>query len=59
MLLVLMLLNLLAMFFAKPMRKYTGMPLQLLGTVPGIIQVALGLQIIVAGLRGLGVWLSG
>jgi multiple antibiotic resistance protein len=53
-LLILMLLNLLAMLFAKPVLKYAGMPLQLLGTVLGIIQVALGLQIIVAGLRGLG-----
>jgi small neutral amino acid transporter SnatA (MarC family) len=53
-LMVLMLLNLVAMLFAKPLLKYAGMPLQLLGTVPGIIQVALGLQIIVAGLRGLG-----
>jgi small neutral amino acid transporter SnatA (MarC family) len=53
-LLVLMLLNLVAMLFAKPLLKYAGMPLQLLGTVLGIIQVALGLQIIVMGLRGLG-----
>jgi len=55
-LLVLMLLDLVAMLFAKPVLKYAGMPLQLLGTVLGIIQVALGLQIIMAGLRGLGVW---
>jgi small neutral amino acid transporter SnatA (MarC family) len=55
-LLALMLLNLLAMLFAKPVLKYAGMPLQLLGTVLGIIQVALGLQIIMAGLRGLGIW---
>jgi small neutral amino acid transporter SnatA (MarC family) len=55
-LLGLMLLNLVAMLFAKPVLKYAGMPLQLLGTVLGIIQVALGLQIIVVGLRGLGLW---
>ena len=55
-LLVLMLLDLFAMLFAKPVLKYAGMPLQLLGTVLGIIQVTLGLQIIVAGLRGLGLW---
>ena len=55
-LLLLMLLNLLAMLYAKPVLKYAGMPLQLLGTVLGIIQVALGLQIIVAGLRGLSLW---
>lgn len=54
-LLGLMLLDLVAMLFAEPVLKYAGMPLQLLGTVLGIIQVALGLQIIVAGLRGLGV----
>ncbi len=53
-LLGLMLLDLVAMLFAKPVLKYAGMPLQLLGTVLGIIQVALGLQIIFAGLRGLG-----
>lgn len=53
-LLGLMVLNLVAMLFAKPILKYAGMPLQLLGTVLGIIQVALGLQIIVLGLRGLG-----
>jgi small neutral amino acid transporter SnatA (MarC family) len=55
-LLGLMSLNLLAMLFAKPVLHYAGMPLQLLGTVLGIIQVALGLQIIVAGLRGLALW---
>jgi len=57
-LLVLMLLDLVAMLFAKPVLKYAGMPLQLLGTVLGIIQVALGLQIIVAGFRGLGLFLG-
>ncbi len=58
-LLGLMLLDLLAMLFAKPVLKYAGMPLQLLGTVLGIIQVALGLQIIVIGLRGLGLGAAG
>lgn len=53
-LLALMLLDLLAMLYAKPVITYLGMPLQLLGTVLGVIQVALGLQIIVAGLHGLG-----
>lgn len=52
---VLMLLNLLAMLFAKPILRYAAMPMQLIGTVLGVIQVALGLQIIVAGLRSLGV----
>jgi multiple antibiotic resistance protein len=54
-LLGLMLVNLVAMLYARPVLKYLGMPMQLVGTVLGIIQVALGLQIIVAGLRGLGV----
>lgn len=54
-LLGLMLLNLMAMLYARPVLAYLGMPMQLLGTVLGIIQVALGLQIIVTGLRGLGI----
>jgi len=58
-LLGLMLLNLVAMLYARPLLKYLGMPMQLLGTVLGIIQVALGLQIILAGLRGLGLPLRG
>lgn len=58
-LLGLMLLDLVAMLFAKPILKYAGMPLQLLGTVLGITQVALGLQIIVMGLRGLGLGSAG
>jgi multiple antibiotic resistance protein len=51
---VLMLLNLLTMLYARAILKYAAMPMQLLGTVLGVIQVALGLQIVVAGLRGLG-----
>ena len=58
-LLGLMVLNLVAMLFAKQVLKYAGMPMQLLGTVLGIIQVALGLQIIVMGLRGLGLLSAG
>ena len=58
-LLGLMLLNLVAVLFAKNLLKYAGMPMQLLGTVLGIIQVALGLQIIVFGLRGLGLGSAG
>ena len=54
-LLGLMLLNLVAMLFARPIVQYLAMPLQIVGIVLGIIQVALGLQIIVQGLRGLGV----
>jgi len=58
-LLGLMLLNLVAMLYARPVLKYLGMPMQLLGTVLGIIQVALGIQIILVGLRGLGIHLQG
>ena len=47
----LMLVNLAGMLFAKKILKYAGM--RLLGMVVGVIQVALGLQIVVAGLRGL------
>lgn len=54
-LLVLMLVNLVAMLFARPLLKYAGMLMEILGAVLGIIQVALGLQIIVMGLWGLGV----
>jgi multiple antibiotic resistance protein len=53
-LLCLMLLNLVAMLFAKPILKYLGMPMLLMGTVLGVIQVALGLTIIFTGLRVLG-----
>jgi multiple antibiotic resistance protein len=50
----LMLLNLLAMIFARPILKYAALPMQLLGAGLGVIQVALGLKIIFVGLRGLG-----
>jgi len=49
----LMLVNLVSMLFAHQVLKYAGMPMQILGIVLGIIQVALGLQIIVNGLRTL------
>ncbi len=54
-----MFLELIAMLYARPVLKYLGMPMQLLGTVLRIIQVALGLQIIFTGLRGLGFHLQG
>lgn len=50
----LMVLNLLAMLFAKPLLKYLQMPLLLFGVVLGVIQVALGLSIIFRGLQALG-----
>lgn len=52
----LMVLNLAAMLFAKPIVKFLGVPMLLLDTVLGVIQVALGLSIIFAGLRRL--WLG-
>ena len=53
-LLGLMILNLVAMLFAKPIVKYLGPLLLLSGTVLGVIQVALGLTIIFSGLHALG-----
>ena len=53
-LLGLMVLNLVAMLFAKPILKHLGLIMLLVGTILGVIQVALGLAIIFRGLRGLG-----
>lgn len=53
--LAVMLLNLLAMVYVRPLLRVLGMPLQLLGVVLGVLQVALSLQIALASLRGLGV----
>jgi multiple antibiotic resistance protein len=50
----LMVVNLLAMLFAKPLLRYLQMPLMLFGVVLGVIQVALGLSIIFRGLQALG-----
>jgi multiple antibiotic resistance protein len=44
-------LDLLAMLFAKQILTFLQLPLQLLGAVLGIVQVALGVQIVLAGLR--------
>lgn len=53
--LAVMVLNLLAMLFARPILKWIGMlPLQLLGAVLGILQVALALQIMHTALTTLG-----
>lgn len=49
----LMVVNLVAMLFAKPILKYLAMPLALLGVVLGVIQVALGLHFIDLGLRAM------
>jgi multiple antibiotic resistance protein len=49
-LLLVMVLDLLAMFYARPLLHWFGAPLQMLGAVLGILQVALGLQLIADGL---------
>lgn len=54
-LLGLMVLNLLFMLYARPILRWLGMPLQILGVIIGVIQVALGLQIILVSLGALGV----
>jgi multiple antibiotic resistance protein len=54
-LLVIMLLNLIVMIMTRHLRPLTGVALQILGAVLGIIQVALGLQIIHRSLGTLGV----
>lgn len=51
-----MVLNLLAMLVVRPIMHWIGpVPLQILGAVLGILQVALALQIIVLGLKQMGV----
>jgi multiple antibiotic resistance protein len=51
-----MVLNLLAMLYAsRSMGGVTLMVLQILGTVLGVLQIALALELMVRGLRGLGV----
>jgi len=55
-LVVVMILNLLAMWFAKRILVgFTVMVLQILGAVLAVLQVALSVQIILTGLRSLGV----
>lgn len=52
---VVMVLNLLAMLGARQIMRWIGvMPLQILGAVLGILQVALALQFMVQGVRDLG-----
>jgi multiple antibiotic resistance protein len=55
MLLLVMLLNLLAMAFVRPVLRAIGPGLQALGVVLSVLQLALALQIMLAALRGLGV----
>ncbi|MBF6024457.1 MarC family protein [Lysobacter niastensis] len=54
-----MVLNLLAMLAVRPIMRWVGpVPLQILGAVLGILQVALALQIIVRALQKLGLPLT-
>jgi multiple antibiotic resistance protein len=56
-LIAVMVLNLLAMLYARRILKVVGMtPLQIVGTVLSVMQVALGVQMIVGGLRMIGVF---
>jgi multiple antibiotic resistance protein len=55
MLLAVILLNLLAMAFARALLRVIGPVLQALGVVLSVLQLALALQIMLAALRGLGV----
>jgi uncharacterized membrane protein YidH (DUF202 family) len=55
MLLAVMLLDLLAMAFARALLRVIGPALQALGVVLSVLQLALALQIMLAALRGLGV----
>jgi multiple antibiotic resistance protein len=48
-----MLLNLLAMLFARQILRFAAMPLQLLGTILTVLQAALGVQILIVGFRAL------
>ncbi|MDO9707088.1 MarC family protein [Paracraurococcus lichenis] len=54
-LLAIMVLDLLAMLFARPLLRWLGMPLLVFGTVLGVVQAALGLNIMLNALRSLGV----
>jgi multiple antibiotic resistance protein len=55
-LILVMLLNMLAMLFARRiLRGYTVIVLELLGAILGVLQVALSIDFILEGLRGLGV----
>jgi multiple antibiotic resistance protein len=46
-----MALDLLAMLFARQILRYLAFPLQLVGTVMGVLQVALSVQMVVLGIR--------
>ncbi|HTA40294.1 MAG TPA: MarC family protein [Candidatus Acidoferrales bacterium] len=48
-----MVLNLLAMLFARQILRFAAMPLQLVGTILTVLQAALGVQILIGGFRAL------
>ena len=55
-LLVILLLDLIAMLYARAILKWLALPLYILGVVLGVIQVALGLNIILVNLSRIGVF---
>ena len=50
-----MLINFVAMWFARPILKYTSGALQILSALFGVLQVALAIQLLIGGFRLLGV----
>jgi multiple antibiotic resistance protein len=50
---IIMVLNLLAMLFARQILRFAGMPLELLGTILTVLQAALGVQMVIVGVRTL------
>ena len=50
-----MLINFVAMWFARPILKYTSGALQILSALFGVLQVALAIQLLIGGFRMLGV----
>jgi multiple antibiotic resistance protein len=51
-----LLLDLIAMLFARPLLKWLGAPLLIMGVVLAIIQLAIGVQIVLRNLAALGVF---
>jgi multiple antibiotic resistance protein len=55
-LLVILVLDLIAMLYARATLKWLALPLYILGVVLGVIQVALGLNLILVNLSRIGVF---
>jgi multiple antibiotic resistance protein len=51
MLIAIMVLDLLAMLFARPILKVLGFPLQIVGTILGVLQVAFAVQMMIFGVK--------